>query len=160
MWRGQWAAVLGAALVASAAPAQTPADLDHIGRAIAAERCARPLEVKVSYVRNPTASDVADEMQSIACRGLRIAIYRSLAPAPVRELPMEVVLEDKHPRIAAAWSVGATPAQVQAVLGPPRTTRGESFGYALDPTRPDRDRLDFEVRDGAVRAITWSWDVD
>jgi hypothetical protein len=153
-------AALGTGLLVSPGQAQTAPELDRIGRAIAAERCARPLEVKVSFVRNPTSVDVADEMQSIACRGLRIAIYRSLAPGPPRELPMEVVLEDKHPRSAAAWSVGATPAQVQAVLGPPRTTRGESFGYALDPTRPDRDRLDFEVRDGVVRALTRSWDVD
>jgi hypothetical protein len=160
MRRRQLAAALGAGLLAAAAHGETPAELDRIGRAIAAERCARPLEVKVSFVRNPTAADVADEMQSVACRGFRIAIYRSLSPLPARELPMELVLEGAHPRVDTTWSVGATPAQVQAALGPPQTTRGVNFSYAFDPVRPQRDRLDFEVRDGIVRAITWSWDVD
>lgn len=142
------------------AVAVEPAALDRIGRAIAAERCARPLEVKVSFVRNPQAADVADEMQSFACRGFRVAIYRSLSPLPARELPMELVLEGAHPRVDAAWSVGASPAQVQAALGAPQTTRGASFGYELDRARPGRDRLEFEVRDGIVRAISWSWEVD
>ncbi len=154
------AAACLALLASAAASAQTPAELDRIGRTIAAQRCVRPLEVKVSYVRSPHSDSVADEMQSITCHGLRIAIYRALAPPPARDLPMEVVLEGAHPQVAAAWSVGATPAQVQAALGQPQSTRGADFAYALDPARPQRDRLAFEVRDGIVRAVTWSWDVD
>ena len=140
--------------------ADTLEAIDRIGRTIAAEKCERPLELKVSLVRNPQVPDVSDEMQSIACRGWRVAIYRSLAPAPPRELPMSVVIEAAHPRVAPAWSVGATPAQVRAALGPPLTSRGESFSYRLGPDPRGQDRLDFEVRDGIVRAVTWTWDVD
>jgi hypothetical protein len=151
---------VAALTVPAAQAADTLEAIDRIGRTIAAEKCERPLELKVSFVRNPQVADISDEMQSIACRGWRIAIYRSLAPAPPRELPMSVVVEAAHPRVAAAWSVGATPAQVHAALGPPLTSRGESFSYRLGSDPRGQDRLDFEVRDGIVRAVTWTWDVD
>ena len=76
------AAALCGAAQADEPPAAVLARLDAIGRRIAAERCARPLEVKTSFVRNPQHREVADEMQSIDCRGFRIALYRSLAPSP------------------------------------------------------------------------------
>lgn len=151
---------LAALVSASAIASESLAAIDRIGRTIAAEKCERPVEVKQSFVRNPTVADVADEMQSTTCRGWRVAVYRSLSTTPPRELPMSVVVEAAHPRLAPAWSVGTTPAQVQAVLGVPFARRGESFGYSLDSARPGRDTLDFEVREGLVRAVTWTWDVD
>lgn len=165
--RSTWRAGLGAVAIAAGAAWVAPAgfaadttlaELDRVGRAIAAQRCARPLEVKVSEIRHPRAG--VDEMQSIACRGFRVAIYRSFASDPPREMPMAVVVESGHDRLDNAWSVGASGASVRSRFGAPFATRGESFSYSLDPQRPGRDTLEFEVHGGIVRVVTWTWEVD
>jgi len=151
---------LGSAVQGAAAAGNTLVELDKVGRSIAEEKCARPLEVKVSFVRNPHARDVADEMKSTTCRGFRVATYRSLSPDPPRELPMSVVVEAAHRRVDSAWSVGTPSAIVRAALGVPFSTQGESFSYSLSPSRPGQDTLAFEVQAGVVRAVTWSWEID
>lgn len=154
-------ATSGVCAAASGGAAEsTLAELDRLGRSIAAERCPRPQEMKVSLVRHPHAQAVADEMQSTRCRGFRVAVYRSHSSDPPRELPMSVVVESDHPRVDAAWSVGASSAEVRSALGAPFVTRGESFSYSLSPLRPGRDTLEFEVQAGIVRAVTWNWQVD
>jgi hypothetical protein len=112
--------------------------------------------VKSTHIRNPQRPDTADEMRSIDCRSHRIALYVSHAVEPPRELPMELVIDQFHPRLDARIAVGATAASVRAGLGAPSSTRGGSFGYAIGK----RDTLTFEVWSGRIRAVTWSWDVD
>lgn len=144
--------------VARADGAAALAELDAAGRAIAAEKCSRPVEVKTSFVRNPVDRAVADEMQSTDCRSFSVAVYRALAPAPLRELPMSVVLRGAHPRIALAWSVGAQAAAVRAALGAPQRQFGENLVYGLRSGA--QDSLTFEVKAGIVDALSWNWDVD
>ena len=145
---------------AFAAPeAATLAELDRLGRSIAAQKCQRPLEVKTSFVRNPRFAEISDEMVSIACRGLRIAIYRSNSTPP-RELPMSVVLEDVHPRLPATLSIGASGRSVRATLGPPSTTPGQNLEYPLGAGKASRDTVTFEIQAGRVQAISWLWEVD
>ena len=134
--------------------------LNAVGKALAAQRCPRPVEVKTTFIRNPSQRDVADEMQSFDCRSFRVAIYRSLSASPPRELPMSVVLEGAHPLAAGPWAVGASAAAIRAEFGPPAREFGESMAYSLDPRRPGRDTLTFEVGAGIVRAVSWSWDVE
>jgi len=157
--------LLAAALLAGGAAAQPdPRDalarLNALGQALAAQKCPRPVEVKTSFVRNPSQREVADEMQSIDCRSFRVAIYRSLSATPPRESPMSVVLEGAHPLAVDPWAVGASAQAVRAGLGAPAREFGESLVYSLDPRRDGRDTLTFEVRGGVVRALNWSWDVD
>jgi hypothetical protein len=140
--------------------ARALSELDQVGRAIAKEKCQRPLEVKAQLVAQPLAADATDEMQSHACRGFRVAVYVSTLAASTRELPMSVVVESRHPLLANEWSVGATPQNVRARLGAPYSAAGESFSYSLRAERPGRDTLTFEVEGGIVRAVTWSWDID
>lgn len=143
---------------AQAEPAVPLAELDRIGRTIVAARCARPLEVKTVFVRNPQREDLADEMQSIACHGLRIALYRSTSTVPARDLPMSLVLEATDPRMPQSLSIGARAQEVVARLGPPATQPGGQLAYAFDAA--GRNTLSFELRDGLVRAVAWTWDVD
>lgn len=138
----------------------TLAQLDRIGRALAEQRCQRPVEVKTSFVRNPHDREVADEMRSFDCRAFRVAVYRSLSSSPPRELPMSVVLEHAHPLANGPWSVGASASSVRAALGPPLRVFGESLVYALGPERPRRDTITFEADAGIVRAVSWNWEVD
>jgi hypothetical protein len=134
--------------------------LNVIGRALASERCHRPVEVKTSFVRNPNNRDIADEMRSFDCRTFRVAIYRSLSASPARELPMAVTLEGEHPLAKGAWTVGASAASVRSVLGAPARVFGESMAYSLDAQRPGRDTLTFEVAAGVVHAVSWSWELE
>lgn len=138
----------------------TLAQLDGIGRALAKERCYRPVEVKTSFVRNPHDREVADEMQSFDCRAFRVAVYRSLSQSPPRELPMSVILEHAHPLANGPWSVGASAAGVRAALGPPLRVFGESLVYSLNHEHPGQDTITFEAAAGIVRAVSWTWDVD
>lgn len=151
-------AARGAAMALGSDAAAALAELDRIGRTIAAERCARPLEVKTVFVRNPHRADRSDEMQSIACQGVRIAVYRSMSTDSARELPMSLVLEARDARLPESLSIGAREQDVVARLGPPATRPGGQLGYAFDAG--GRNTLSFELRDGLVHAVTWTWDVD
>ena len=148
-------AVLGAAAQEARPWPPSRNELDAIGRAIVSEGCARPREMKSSFVRS-ARGDSSDEMRSIDCRGVRIATYLARGPDGARETPMELVIESPHPHLDARLGVGAEAAAVRAALGPPNTTRGENFSYVLR----GRDTLGFEVRGGVVRTVTWSWDVE
>ncbi len=148
---------LSLALAAGAAAAQpTLAELDRVGRAIAAQPCPRPVEAKSSFIANPRRRDVADEMRSVDCRAWRVAVYVSHSTVPPREQPMELVVIGAEPRLDPRLAVGATPAAVRALLGEPQRLRGASLVYTLG----GRDTLSFEVSDDMVRAVAWSWDVD
>jgi hypothetical protein len=154
------AALLALLAAAGAAQAQaTPAalaELDRLGREIATQACPRPQEVKSSFVPNPRRPDTRDEMRSTDCRGFRVAHYIVGDSTPPRVLPMELVIEQPHARLDARIAPGATEASVRAVLGAPASARGPTLGYALGA----RDTLLFELFEGRVRAVTWSWDVD
>ena len=152
--------VAGCAAAWAEPVAPTLAQLNDIGLAIAQQKCPRPVEVKTSFVANPRDRDVADEMQSFDCRTYRVAVYRSLSQTPPREVPLSVVLDGEHPLAQGPWSVGASAATIHSLLGPPTKTFGEVLVYALDPKRPDRDTLTFEVADGIVQAVTWTWEVE
>ena len=134
-------------------------ELNAFGRALAAEKCSRPIEVKTNFVRSPGNAAAADEMQSFDCRTFEVAVYRSLATSPARELPMSVLLIGAHPR-AGPWAVGARAADIRAVLGPPARVFGENLVYSLSPTRDVRDTLTFEVNAGVVQALNWNWETD
>ena len=154
------ATLLLAAAGAAAAHGQTPpptlAALDRLGRTIAEQPCPRPVEVKSSLLANPRNPAAPDEMRSTDCRGLRVAHFVSNAgPAP-RVLPMELVLEQPHPGLDARLAPGASETAVRELLGAPTLARGRALGYALSP----RDTLVFELFEGRVRAVSWSWDVD
>jgi hypothetical protein len=95
-----------------------------------------------------------------ACRGFKVAVYRSVLADSAREFPLSVVVQSAHPLIGADWSVGASAAAVRSRLGPPHSTAGESFGYLLRPPPDGRDTLTFEVEAGIVRAVAWTWEVD
>jgi len=149
------------ALPASAQPAPPSLRaLDALGRSLVAQKCTRPVEVKTSFVRSAGAADSVDELQSTDCRGLRIAVLRVRGGDGVRELPLALLLEEAHPALAGAVSIGATVADVRAALGTPAQQRGEHLVYPLDPARPLADTLTFEVQDGRVRALAWSWDAE
>jgi hypothetical protein len=120
----------------------------------------RPLEVKTQFVRNPRAPDATEEMQSFACRGFRVEVYRTKVDGMPRELPMSVVIEAANPHLSSEWSVGVTAASVRARLGAPLSSVGETLSYSLSAERAGRDTLTFEVEGGIVRAVTWNWDVD
>jgi hypothetical protein len=139
---------------------QLLAELDRLGRSIAAQKCPRPLEVKTSFIRNPRAADVADEMRSHVCRGFRIAVYVSHGSGPARELPMSVVLEEAHPQLPAALSIGAPAESVRGALGAPTATVGQSLSYALNTGARSRDTVTFEIDGARVQAVAWLWDVD
>jgi hypothetical protein len=154
-------AMLTAAAGAAQAQATLPtfptlAELDRLGREIATQACPRPQEVKSSFVPNPRRPDTRDEMRSTDCRGFRVAHYIANDSTPPRVLPMELVVEQPLARLDARLAPGASEASVRAVLGAPATVRGPTLGYALGT----RDTLLFELFEGRVRAVTWSWDVD
>ena len=136
------------------------AELDRIGRAIAGQKCRRPIESKTQFVAYPLAEQAKDEMHSHACPGFRVAVYRSTLAGATREFPVSVVVEDAHPLLGAEWGVGAPVAELRRRLGTPQAVSAEGFGYALRPDRAGRDTLRFEVAGGVVRAITWTWDVE
>ena len=154
------AAVLLALGLASGATAQallpTLAELDRLGREIAQQPFPRPIEVKTSLLPNPRKPGTPDEMRSTDCRGLRVAHFVSNEGAAPRVMPMELVLEQAHPRLDARLAPGAAEATVREVLGAPTVVRGKALGYRLS----GRDTLVFELFEGRVRAVTWSWDVD
>jgi len=131
------------------------AELDRAGRAMAAARCARPVESKASRVGGSQ-----DEMQSIDCRSFRVAIYvahdAGNGSGP-RESPMALVVLGHAAGLPAGLAVGVAPTAVQALLGVPSRQRGDSFSYLLDPSRPAGDSITFEVEADRVRAISWSW---
>ena len=155
------AAALLFALGAGAQPAPPSLRaLDTLGRTLVAQKCQRPVEVKTSFVRSASAADSVDELQSTDCRSLRIAVLRVRGADGVRELPLALLLEEVHPALASAVSVGAAVADVRAALGPPARLRGEHLVYTLDAARPLADTLTFEVQDGRVRALAWSWDAE
>jgi hypothetical protein len=129
--------------------------LDRAGRAIAAARCARPQEVKVSQV-----GSTGDEMHAIDCRTFRLAVYAERIGATLREAPMALVVQAEIAGLPDGLAVGADPAAVLARLGPPTHQRGDSFSYLLDPSRPAGDSITFEIEAGRVRAIAWNWKVD
>ena len=146
-----------AAIAATAAEADpTIVSLDRIGRAIVAQKCARPIEVKTVLIRAEKPGSPDDEMESTACPGLRIAVYRSNETKPPRVRPMSLVLEQAHPELAAAVTVGAAADGVRATLGAPTVMLGDNLVYALAA----RDTITFEIQAGRVRAVTWTWDVD
>lgn len=149
---------LAASFVAAADPGRD--DLEELaafGKALAAEKCARPVEVKTSFVRTPGDSTLSDEMQSFDCRAFKVAVYRSHRVSPPRESPMSVVLLGAVPR-AGRWAVGASASDILATLGAPARRFGENLVYALG--NEGRDTLTFEVEGGVVRAVSWYWDVD
>lgn len=157
------AAALSLALAGAAHGAEdryTLAQLDAVGRALATQKCDRPVEVKTSFVRNPHDREVADEMQSFDCRAFRVAVYRSLSSSPPRERPMSVVLEHAHPLAGGPWAVGASAASVRAALGPPLRVFGENLVYPLGRDRAGQDTITFETTAGIVRAVSWNWEVD
>jgi hypothetical protein len=149
-------ALAGAAAAWAQAPGPTLAELDRIGREIALQSCPRPQEVKSSFLPNQRRRDARDEMRSIDCRGFRVAHYLVGDTDPPRLLPMELVVEQPHPRLDTRLAPGATEAAVRAALGEPTIVRGPTLGYALGA----RDTLVFELFGGRVRAVTWSWDVE
>lgn len=151
-------AVLAAEAAATAV--QTVAQLDAIGRAIAVARCQRPQEVKTRFLPSAQVADASDEMQSHACGGFRVAIYRFAGPGAPREVPMSVVVDSSHALLPAEWSTGARAAVIRSRLGEPQAATTQSLTYWLNPRQPGRDRLTFEVEDGIVRAVSWSWVVD
>lgn len=138
------------------APLPTLAELDRLGREIAQQPCPRPVEVKTSLLPNPRKPGTPDEMRSTDCRGLRVAHFVSNEGAAPRVLPMELVLEQPIPRLDPRLAPGASEASVREVLGAPTVVRGKALGYRL----AGRDTLVFELFEGRVRAVTWSWDVD
>jgi hypothetical protein len=150
--------LLLAAAGAARAQALLPslAELDRLGREIATQACPRPQEVKSSFVPNPRRPDTRDEMRSTDCRGFRVAHYIANDSTPPRVLPMELVVEQPLARLDARLAPGASEASVRELLGAPATVRGPTLGYALGA----RDTLLFELFEGRVRAVTWSWDVD
>ena len=156
--RGMAAVTLtGCASLALAADGDVSiASLDRIGRAIVVQKCPRPIEVKTVLIRAEKAGSPDDEMESTACPGLRMAIYRANATKPPRERPMSLVLEEANPQLAAVVGVGAAVDGVRAALGPPTVMLGDNLVYALAA----RDTITFEVQAGRVRAVTWTWDVE
>jgi hypothetical protein len=142
------------------AAGDTLAQIDAIGRSLAAQKCRRPVEVKTVFVANPRDRGVADEMQSFDCKAFRVAIYRSLFPTPAHELPMSVVLVEAHPLAEGPWSLGASADSISAMLGPPARRFGDSLVYSTNPAQPGRNTITFEVSAGVVRALSWNWEVD
>lgn len=153
------AALLVAATSAAAQPLPWPptlADLDRFGRSVAASRCARPLEQKSSFLPTPGRPDAADEMRSVDCRSWRVATYVSRSGGTPREQPMELVFVAADAQLDARLGVGADEAAVLAALGPPAARPAGNLRYDLTP----RDTLSFELWQGRVRAVSWSWHVD
>ena len=150
---------LALAAPALAADADPLAELDRTGRAIVAAGCAHPAERKTSLVGGAADGGV-DEMRSIDCRSFRAATWVERRAAQERVAPMALVVLGNEPRLPAGIAVGATPAQVQALLGMPSLHLGHAFGYALGRAHPPRDTLTFELVDGRVSAISWNWAVD
>jgi hypothetical protein len=153
------ASTLAARAPALAGGADLLAEIDRAGRAIVAAGCARPVESKTSRVGGGSSGAV-DEMRAIDCRSFRAATWVERDAAQQRSAPMALVVLGVEPRLPAGIAVGATPAQVQALLGMPGLHRGHSFGYALGRAQPPRDTLTFELVDGRVSAISWNWAVD
>ena len=154
-WRGvAWAACVAA----GAACAQDRAlllELDRAGRAIAAQPCKRPLEQKISQV-----GQTGDEMRAVDCGGYRIASYVTRSAAGERDTPMALVVQGPGPELPAGIALGMAAPEVVQRLGPPSSRKPSSLSYRLDPARPGGDMISFELEDGRVRAVSWSWRVE
>jgi len=135
-----------------------PIDLDGIGRAIAQEKCAQP-KVKRRGIENTHDSKVVDTVETYACPGFEVEIYRATAFDPPAELPLSVVVRRAHPRVPPGIGVGASSAALVDALGPPLHAEDGKLVYSLED-EAGADTVTFELTGGRVRSIRWSFDVD
>lgn len=130
------------------------AALDRAGRAMAAARCPRPVEVLTRFLNDPLRPAERDEMSTFDCRELRVTLLK--AAGSTQEQPVSVVVQGHHPLLLAPLEVGAATLAVLAALGEPERRFGPHLSYRLHPQR-ERDRVTFEIESGVVRAISFAW---
>jgi hypothetical protein len=134
--------------------------LDTIGRTLAVQPCAKPVNVVTKVVNNKHDQQVNDGLRRTECPGLTVEVYVANSSQPAVVLPELVQLYTRNPKLPKSFSIGSSISKVQKLLGDPLASNKESFTYSLSSERPEEDTVSFFHKNGKVIKIIWSWSVD
>jgi hypothetical protein len=129
------------------------------GVTIAKKRCAKPYRVKTEAVRNIHDPDVTDTRRTFECPGARISIYRAHYTKPPTEIADSVILTDPKRALPFSVKIGTSRGTLEALFGTPTKDEVNVIHYHV-AMGPGDDVVSFELRNGRVRRVLWTFHIE
>ena len=129
------------------------------GSVIAGARCAKPAYVEDKAIRNQHDPDVTDYIRTYGCPGLEISIYRASFTKPVTEIAGAVTFSDPNRTLPYGVRIGMAGEALIRLFGRPDRTRDDGIDYYAD-MGPGADVVSFELQDGRLARVVWSFFID